>query len=78
MREGLADAYPDYFAEHKEYGTFADQADRTVEVPNVANSIEIWQSFRDAYVRSVIFGKQPPEPALDDAATKIDGLAGQS
>ena len=39
--------------------TFADQAARTVEVPNVPNSIEIWQTFRDAYSKSVIFGKQP-------------------
>ena len=28
---------------------FADQAARTVEVPNVPNSIEIWQEFRDQW-----------------------------
>ena len=28
---------------------FADQASRTVEVPNVPNSIEIWQTFRDEW-----------------------------
>jgi multiple sugar transport system substrate-binding protein len=78
MRQKLAEAYPDYFASHKEYETFAGQADRTVEVPNVANSIEIWQTFRDAYSRSVIFGKQEPSAALDEAAQKIDGLAKQS
>ena len=78
MRTELAKAYPDYFNQHKEYSTFAAQADRTVEVPNVPNSIEIWQSFRDAYSRSVIFGKQSPDAALDSAAKKIDGLAKQS
>ncbi len=78
MRQGLAAAYPDYFAKHKPYETFAAQADRTVEVPNVANSIEIWQAFRDAYSKSVIFGQQEPAAALDGAATKIDGLAKQN
>ncbi|MBM7788724.1 extracellular solute-binding protein [Tenggerimyces flavus] len=77
MRQGLPAAYPDYFAKNKPYETFAAQADRTVEVPNVANSIEIWQAFRDAYSKSVIFGQQEPAAALDEAATKIDGLAKQ-
>ena len=35
------------------------QAARTVEVPNVPNSVTIWQTFRDAYSKSVIFGKEP-------------------
>ncbi len=78
MRSDLATAYPDYFAKNKEYATFAGQAERTVEVPNVQHSIEIWQAFRDAYSRSVIFGKQDPKPAFDQAAEKIDGLATQS
>ena len=49
LRTDLAGTYPDYFEEKPEYATFADQASRTVEVPNVPNSIEIWQAFRDAY-----------------------------
>ena len=47
MREGVEAAYPDYFEANPDYVTFAAQAARTVEVPNVANSIEIWQTFRD-------------------------------
>ncbi|MBC6460063.1 extracellular solute-binding protein [Actinomadura sp. HBU206391] len=78
MRSGLPGAYSDYFAQHKAYETFAAQADRTVEVPNVANSIEIWQTFRDAYSRSVIFGKQDPKAAFGEAASKADGLAAGS
>ena len=35
------------------------------------NSIEIWQTFRDAWSKSVIFGKQDPNQALADAASKI-------
>jgi multiple sugar transport system substrate-binding protein len=78
MRSDLAETYADYFAANPAYTTFAAQAEHTVEVPNVANSIEIWQAFRDAYSRSVIFGKQPVDAELDQVATKIDGLAGQS
>ena len=38
------------------------------------NSITIWQTFRDAYSKSVIFGQQDPGEALDGAAQKIDQL----
>ena len=62
-----------------EYKQFADQAARTVEVPNVPNSVEIWQTFRDDYSSSVIFGKTDGRrTALTDAAAKVDELAGQS
>jgi len=77
MRENLTDTYADYFSQKPEYKVFAEQAARTVEVPNVANSVEIWQAFRDAYSKAVIFGKQDPNQALKDAAGKIQGLAGQ-
>lgn len=78
LRENLATTYPDYFAAHPEYTTFADQAARTVEVPNVANSVAIWQAFRDAYSSSVIFGKTPVADALASSAKKATELAGQS
>jgi multiple sugar transport system substrate-binding protein len=75
MRPHLTKTYPAYFAKRKEYKTFAQQAGRTVEVPNVANSVTIWQTFRDAYSKSVIFGKQQPKAALSQAAGKVSGLA---
>jgi multiple sugar transport system substrate-binding protein len=78
MRTDLQGTYPDYFQEHPEYVEFADQAQRTVEVPNVPNSIEIWQTFRDAYSESVIFGKEPVDEAITDAADQVDELASQS
>ncbi|MFI6832644.1 sugar ABC transporter substrate-binding protein, partial [Kribbella sp. NPDC050241] len=58
-----------------DYKVFADQAARTVEVPNVANSITIWQTFRDAYSKSVIFGHEDAASALDGAVRTIDQLA---
>jgi multiple sugar transport system substrate-binding protein len=78
LRDGLADTYSDYFTKNPAYTMFADMASRTVEVPNVPNSIAIWQALRDAYSNSVIFGKSDPGTALSDAAAKVDKLAGQS
>jgi multiple sugar transport system substrate-binding protein len=78
MREGLESVYSDYFEQNPEYKTFADQASRTVEVPNVENSVEIWQTFRDAYSEAVIFGKTPVDQALSKAAAEVDQLAGES
>jgi multiple sugar transport system substrate-binding protein len=78
LRNDVVGAYPEYFQKNPDYKSFADQAARTVEVPNVANSIEIWQTFRDAYSKSVIFGQQDPGAALDGAAQKVDQLAAQS
>ncbi len=78
LRKDLQTAYPDYFTKNPAYKQFADQAARTVEVPNVPNSVAIWQTFRDAYSQSVIFGKQPVNDALSGAATKVDQLASGS
>jgi multiple sugar transport system substrate-binding protein len=78
LRTGLQDAYPGYFTENPAYAMFADMTSRTVEVPNVPNSIAIWQALRDAYTNAVVFGKADPAQALSDAAAKVDQLAGQS
>jgi multiple sugar transport system substrate-binding protein len=78
LRSDLATAFPAYFQSHPEYKDFASFASRTVEVPNVANSIEIWQKFRDQYSSSVIFAKTAPDAGLATAASAIDKLAGQS
>lgn len=77
LRENLAATYPEYFKAHPEYQLFASQAARTTEVPNIANSVTIWQTFRDAYSSSVIFGKTPVDSALSQAADKINQLASQ-
>jgi multiple sugar transport system substrate-binding protein len=78
LRKDVSTVYSDYLAKNPGYKLFADQAARTVEVPNVANSVQIWQKFRDAWSSSVIFGKTDPKTALPAAATEIDSLAGQS
>ncbi len=75
MRGDLPTTYADYFAANPAYEIFADQAARTVEVPNVPNSIEIWQTFRDAYSEAVIFGDTDVATALDDTAEEVNSLA---
>jgi multiple sugar transport system substrate-binding protein len=78
IRQDLVKTYPEYFAANPQYLEFAKLAARTVEVPNVPNSVEIWQTFRDAWTNAVIFGKTDVQQALTDTATKVDALAGQS
>ena len=78
LRTDLPTAYPDYFAKNPDYKLFAAQAARTVEVPNVSSSIEIWQAFRDEWTKSVIFAKAPVDASMTAAAKKIDELAAQS
>ncbi|MFJ8363965.1 extracellular solute-binding protein [Streptomyces sp. NPDC093984] len=75
MRANLTAAYPSYFASHPAYSTFAQQADHTIESPNVPNSVDIWQTFRDAYTKAVIFGKGDLAGTLKEAAGKVDKLA---
>jgi multiple sugar transport system substrate-binding protein len=75
LRQDLTATYPDYFAANPAYTQFGDQASRTVEVPNVTNSIEIWQTFRDGYSKAVIFGEGEIDAFLSDTAKEIDELA---
>jgi multiple sugar transport system substrate-binding protein len=77
MRKDLSTTYADYFKANPLYKDFADQAARTVEVPNVSNSVEIWQTFRNSYAKSVIFGNQGIDDAFKESAAKIDQLAAQ-
>lgn len=78
LRTDLPTTYADYFTANPDYTLFAEQAARTVDVPNVPNSVEIWQTFRDAYSSSVIFQTTDVPSAMSGAASKITDLAGQS
>ncbi|BDV29910.1 extracellular solute-binding protein [Microbacterium terricola] len=77
LRQNLTETYPDYFEANPAYEQFGDQASRTVEVPNVQNSVEIWQKFRDGYSESVIFDEKDVDAFLTDTAAEIDELAGE-
>jgi multiple sugar transport system substrate-binding protein len=77
MRKDLPTVFADYFAKNPLYKQFAEQAGRTVEVPNVSNSVEIWQTFRTAYAKAVIFGNESVDTAFKGSAEKINQLAAQ-
>lgn len=77
MRQDLTTTFADYFTANPLYTDFAEQAARTVEVPNVPNSVEIWQTFRNAYAKSVIFNNQSIDDAFKESAAKINQLAAQ-
>jgi multiple sugar transport system substrate-binding protein len=74
MRTNLASNYASYFSTHPAYTVFADQAARVTQVPNVPNSVEMWQDFRDAYSKAVIFGNESVGQALTGAAALIKTL----
>jgi multiple sugar transport system substrate-binding protein len=74
LRTDLASNYASYFSTHPAYTVFADQAARVTQVPNVPSSVEMWQDFRDAYSKAVIFGNQSVSQALTGAAASIKTL----
>lgn len=76
LRQDLAGTYPDYFAANPDYEIFADQAARTGDVPSLPNSIEVWQTFREAYSSAVIFAGTSIDEFLTTAAGTIDELVG--
>ncbi|PXA67410.1 extracellular solute-binding protein [Cryobacterium arcticum] len=77
LREDLTEAYPDYFAANPAYEQFGDQASRTVEVPQVNNSVAAWQAFRDSWTKNVITGEGEVADAFDAAADKVNELIAQ-
>jgi multiple sugar transport system substrate-binding protein len=74
MRLNLPTVYASYFATHPDYVQFADQAARIVEVPNVQNSTEIWQTFRNAWTAAVVFDNEPIDKEFADAAARANEL----
>ena len=71
LRADLPSVYASYFTAHPAYTRFAQQAGRTVEVPNVANGVTMWQDFRNGYLKSVVFGQQATSQWLHDAAGTV-------
>jgi multiple sugar transport system substrate-binding protein len=74
MRQGIQQLYASYFTANPAYKEFAAEAAHVIEVPNVPNSIQDWQVFRDAWSKSVIFGQETPDAALAAAAAQINKL----
>lgn len=77
LRENLQTTYASYFAQNPAYQAFGDQASRTVEVPPGPNTVEMLQTFRDAWTKTVVTGNGDVQSALKGAAAKIDTIAQQ-
>jgi multiple sugar transport system substrate-binding protein len=71
LRTNVATVYASYLSTHPSYKMFADQVARTVEVPNVNNSIAIWQAFRDSYSSSVTLAAAPVSAVSTGVLPKI-------
>ena len=79
MRTGLQQNFASYFSQNPAYNDFAAQAARMVEVPQLPESITIWQHFRDAWSKYVIFGGSgSTQQFLSQTAADVTSLAGQS
>ncbi|MEJ5945965.1 extracellular solute-binding protein [Pseudokineococcus basanitobsidens] len=74
LRADLLDTYADWFADNPTYVPFAEQAARTVEVPNVQSSTKVWQAFRNAWSAAVIYRSESVQEGLDEAASAIRSL----
>ncbi|MCM3778743.1 extracellular solute-binding protein [Microbacterium hydrocarbonoxydans] len=77
MRTDLTGTYADYFDANPNYVAFAEQAEKTADVPSIPNSVEAWQAFRDEYSSAVIFGKESVDDFLKNAAAKVDDLVAE-
>ena len=75
LRQKLQRNYPKYFADHRAYADFAAAVPRAVDSPQVKNSIQIWQTFRDAWTNSVIYHNESVRQAFAGAGSKVHDLA---
>ena len=57
LRTDITTVASDYLASNPLLETFAQAVPLTVDVPNIANATEIWQTFRDAWGEAVQSGQ---------------------
>ncbi|MDQ1204603.1 sugar ABC transporter substrate-binding protein [Microbacterium sp. SORGH_AS_0862] len=77
IRTDLTEVAGDYLAANPLLATFAQAVPLTVDVPNIANATEIWQTFRDTWGAAVQSGQGDLAEQMKSAADKIDSLAAQ-
>ncbi|SDT30631.1 extracellular solute-binding protein [Microlunatus soli] len=75
LRRELKQSYPQYFADNPDYARFAAAVPTAVDSPQVQNSIQIWQTFRDAWTNSVVYRNQTVREAFSEAGAKVHDLA---
>lgn len=78
IRSDISELAADYLAANPVLATFSESVPLTVDVPNIANATEIWQTFRDAWSEAVMSGQGDLEEVMQQAADEIDALAAQN
>lgn len=78
IRPNLQQTYGSYFASHPAYQNFAAEASMAIGVPQVTQSIPIWQAFRNNWEKYVISGQGSTQQFLSQTASQVNKLAGQS
>lgn len=71
LRQGMADLDNAVFQEQPVVKTFAEQADRTTDVPVTPNGVAVWQAFRDNFIKAVF----NQSVSVADAFTAADEAA---
>jgi len=77
IRSDISEIAADYLASKPVLETFSLSVPLTVDVPNIPNTVEIWQTFRDAWSTGVMSGEGDLAEVMQTAAHTIDGLAAQ-
>ena len=77
IRPNLPQTYASYFAAHPAYRNFAVEAGLSIGVPQVTQSIQIWQDFRNNWEKYVISGQGSTQQFLTQTATAVNKLAAQ-
>lgn len=72
-RTDVTDLAADYLTENPFFDDFAQAVPRAVDVPNVDSGAEIWQTFRDAWGKSVQ-GDADLKQTMDEAAQQVNDL----
>lgn len=78
IRSDISDIAAEYLAANPVLETFSESVPLTVDVPNIANATEIWQTFRDAWSEAVMSGQGDLAEVMQQAADEIDALAAQN
>ncbi len=77
IRTDISEIGADYLSTNPVLETFSASVPLTVDVPNIPNATEIWQTFRDAWSGAVMSGDGDLAEVMQTAADKIDALASQ-
>ena len=78
IRANLQQDYASYFSAHPAYQNFAAETALSIGVPQVTQSISIWQAFRDNWEKYVISGQGSTQQFLSQTAAAVNKLAVQS